>query len=126
MPFTQYLNHGVTQRSGQRGQTHSSSIPQKKGYKILNCNWRHINYEVDIIAFDKNFLVFVEVKTRSSCHYGFPDESVKYRKEKMLIDAAEIYLKQKKLYNEDRFDIVSVVKNQTEEKLYHIVNAFQG
>jgi len=44
----------------------------------------------------------------------------------MLIDATEIYLKQKNLYNEVRFDIVSVVKNKTEEKVYHIVNAFQG
>lgn len=44
----------------------------------------------------------------------------------MLIEAAEIYLEKKDRYNEDRFDIVSVVKNERDEKVYHIVDAFQG
>ena len=44
----------------------------------------------------------------------------------MLIEAAEIYLEKKDLYNEVRFDIISVVKNERGEKIYHIVDAFQG
>jgi len=111
---------------GKEGELIAQKFLKKKGFKILNCNWQHLRYEVDVIALDKNFLVFVEVKTRSSFRYGFPDESVNYRKEKMLIDAAEIYLEQKDLYNEVRFDIISVVKNETDEKVYHIVDAFQG
>tara|TARA_B110000116_G_C16371541_1_gene374365 strand:+ start:55 stop:411 length:357 start_codon:yes stop_codon:yes gene_type:complete len=111
---------------GKEGELIAQKFLIKKGFKILNCNWRHLRYEVDIIALDKDFLVFVEVKTRSSFRYGFPDEAVNYRKEKMLIEAAEIYLEQKDLYNEVRFDIVSVVKNEKDEKVYHIVDAFQG
>jgi len=111
---------------GKEGETIAQQFIEKKGFKILDCNWRHLRYEVDIIALDKDFLVFVEVKTRSTLKFGFPDESVDYRKEKMLIEAAEIYLEKKDLFNEVRFDIVSVVKNVNDEKVYHIVDAFQG
>ena len=92
---------------GKEGELIAQQFLQKKGFKILECNWQYIRYEVDIIAYDKNFLVFIEVKTRSSVRYGFPDESVNFKKEKMLIEAAEIYLEKKDLYNEVRFDIVS-------------------
>ena len=111
---------------GKEGETIAQQFLQKKGFKILDCNWRHLRYEVDIVALHKDFLVFVEVKTRSTFKYGFPDESVDYRKEKMLIEAAEIYIEKKDRYNEVRFDIVSVVKNEKDEKVYHIVDAFQG
>jgi len=111
---------------GKEGELIAQQFLQKKGFTILECNWQHLRYEVDIVALDKEFLVFIEVKTRSSFKYGFPDESVDYRKEKMLIEAAEIYLEKKDLYNEVRFDIVSVVKNERDEKVYHIVDAFQG
>ena len=111
---------------GKEGELIAQQFLQKKGFKILEYNWQQIRYEVDIIAYDKEFLVFIEVKTRSSMRYGFPDESVNFKKEKMLIDAAEIYLEKKDLYNEVRFDIVSVIKNEKEERVYHIVDAFQG
>lgn len=111
---------------GKEGETIACEFLQKKGYKILDCNWRHLRYEVDIVALHKGFLVFIEVKTRSTFKFGFPDESVGFRKEKMLIEAAEIYIEQKDLFNEIRFDIVSIVKNEKDEKIYHIQNAFQG
>tara|TARA_B100000780_G_C21048969_1_gene421151 strand:- start:473 stop:721 length:249 start_codon:yes stop_codon:yes gene_type:complete len=75
---------------GKNGELIAQEFLQKKGFKILNCNWEHLRYELDIIAYDKEFLVFIEVKTRSNMRYGFPDESVNFKKEKMLIDAAEI------------------------------------
>ena len=111
---------------GGEGELIACDFLQKKGYDILHRNWRHFQYEVDIIAKHKNFVVFVEVKTRSTYKYGFPDESVNYRKERMLIEAAEIYLEKEDLFNEVRFDIVSIVKNENEEKIYHIEDAFQG
>ena len=111
---------------GKEGELIAQKFLNKKGFKIIDRNWQHLRYEVDIIAYDKKFLVFIEVKTRSSMRYGFPDESVNFKKEKMLIDAAEIYLEKKDLFNEVRFDIVSVIKNEKEEKVYHIVDAFQG
>ena len=101
---------------GKEDETIAQQFLQKKGFKILNCNWRHLRYEVDIIALDKDFLVFVEVKTRSTFKFGFPDEAVDYQKEKMLIEAAEIYLEKKDLYNEVRFDIISGWKMKEAKK----------
>ena len=69
-------------------------------------------------------LVFVEVKTRSTFKYGFPDESIDHKKENRLREAAEIYIEHKDLHNEIRFDIVSIFKNNLEEKIYHIIDAF--
>tara|TARA_B100000767_G_scaffold146315_1_gene137902 strand:- start:509 stop:724 length:216 start_codon:yes stop_codon:yes gene_type:complete len=71
-------------------------------------------------------LVFIEVKTRSNLKYGYPDEAVDFKKEKMLIEAAEMYLEKENLTYEVRFDIVSVIKNESEEKIFHIIDAFQG
>tara|TARA_B100000900_G_scaffold385375_1_gene374966 strand:- start:1504 stop:1701 length:198 start_codon:yes stop_codon:yes gene_type:complete len=58
---------------GKEGEIIAQQFLQKNGFKILNCNWRHLRYEVDIIALDRDFLVFVEVKTRSTFKFGFPD-----------------------------------------------------
>ena len=64
------------------------------------------------------------MKTRSTFKYGFPDESIDRKKENRMREAAEIYIEQENLHNEIRFDIVSIVKNNLEEKVYHITDAF--
>ena len=48
---------------GNEGELIAQQFLQKKGFKILHCNWQHLRYEVDIVAYDKEFLVFIEVKT---------------------------------------------------------------
>lgn len=111
---------------GKDGELAAISFLQNKNYNILEQNWRYLKYEVDIICSHNNLIIFTEVKTRSSYKYGFPDESVNFKKENMLLDAAEIYLEQNDLNNEVRFDIISIVKNEKEEKIYHIIDAFRG
>ena len=54
----------------------------------------------------------------------YPDESIDHKKENRLREAAEIYIEQENLHNEIRFDIISIVKNNFEEKVYHITDAF--
>ena len=97
---------------------------RQKGFIIIALNWRHLHYEIDIISKHQNVLVFVEVKTRSTFKFGFPDESIDHKKENRLREAAEIYIEQEDLHNEIRFDIISIVKNNFEEKVYHITDAF--
>ena len=80
-----------------------------KGYEILERNWHNIHKEVDIIAKDGQFLVFVEVKTRRSNEYGEPDLAVTKRKQRMLIAAANAYITRNKLDVETRFDIISII-----------------
>ena len=109
---------------GHLGENIAKKFLQQKGFIIIALNWRHLHYEIDIISKHQNVLVFVEVKTRSTYRYGFPDASIDHKKENRLREAAEIYIEQKDLHNEIRFDIVSIVKNNLEEKIYHIIDAF--
>lgn len=111
---------------GTQGETIAIAYLQNKQHKILERNWRYLKYEIDIISWHNNLIIFTEVKTRSSYKYGFPDESVNNKKELMLVEAAEIYLEEKDLYYEVRFDIISIIKNEKESKVYHIEDAFRG
>ena len=95
-----------------------------KAYQILSRNWRYEKAEVDIIAFDKNFLVFIEVKWRKSDEFGAPHEAVNIQKENLLKFAAEQYLEKMNLENEVRFDIISIVGEEPNVKIEHIEWAF--
>ncbi len=96
----------------------------EKGYTIIETNWRFDKDEIDIIAKDGNDLVIVEVKTRSTDQYGFPEDAVDSLKEGFLIRATEAYLEENDLDVDSRFDIVSIILNDKETKIYHIVDAF--
>lgn len=95
-----------------------------KGYEILERNWHNIHKEVDIIAKDGQFLVFVEVKARRSNEYGEPDLAVTKRKQRMLIAAANAYITRNKLDVETRFDIISIIFKDGESVIDHIEDAF--
>lgn len=98
---------------------------ENKGYKILETNWIYGHKEVDIIAKDKDTLVFVEIKTRQSPCLIDPEISVDVYKQNNLIWAANNYVINNKLDMDVRFDIVSiVVNNNNEKKIEHIENAF--
>ena len=109
---------------GRQGENIAKDFLKHRGFIIIAMNWRHLHYEIDVVARQQNILVFVEVKTRSTFKFGFPDESIDHKKETRLREAAEIYIEHKDLHNEIRFDIVSIVKNNLEEKVYHITDAF--
>ena len=109
---------------GKRGEDLAVNYLINKGYQILERNWRSGHKEIDIIALDGNTLVAVEVKTRQSNTYGEPDIAVGVMKQKMLIWAAEAYVRYKNLDVEIRFDIISIVMTNTEIHLEHLEDAF--
>jgi putative endonuclease len=94
---------------GKRGEDIASEYLTKLGYTILERNWRIGKAEIDIIAKDGEILIFVEVKTRSSAHFGSPEESISNYKENLIIDAAGRYMEQINHDWEIRFDIISIV-----------------
>jgi putative endonuclease len=94
------------------------------GYQILERNWRSGHKEIDIIALDDTTLVVVEVKTRKSDDYGEPDIAVGITKQKMLIWAADAYVRYKNLNVDVRFDIISIVISDEEPEIEHIEDAF--
>ena len=63
----------------------------KKGFIIKVCNWRYKRAEVDIIAEYQNLIVFIEVKTRSSELFGYPEDAVNRRKQELFAKAAAAY-----------------------------------
>lgn len=95
-----------------------------KGYAVLHYNWRSGHKEIDIIARQRDVLVFVEVKSRSSEEFGSAADAVDYKKIKRLISAAESYILRNRVDLKFRFDIVTVVGNCEPYRIEHIEDAF--
>lgn len=94
-----------------------------KGGKVIEKNYRTKIGEVDIIAKLNGELVFVEVKSRSNINYGYPSESVNYKKKRKITNVAKYYILENSLENLSiRFDVIEIYFN--EKKINHIVNAF--
>ncbi len=96
---------------------------EKKGFCILERNYRCRQGEIDLVARDGRYLVFVEVKYRSGQKTGHPVEAVHWRKQQRIIQTAMYYCYQHRIPDTQpcRFDVVTVLGDQTE----HIENAFE-
>lgn len=93
---------------GKNGESLAVDFLKGKGYTILCQNWRHKQYEIDIIATKGKKLHFVEVKTRSSDFYGHPEDSVTKKKFRFLKNAADEYLFLNPGHKWIQYDIVSI------------------
>lgn len=80
-----------TTLAGRSGEETAVIYLQKKGYKIIGRNFKSKFGEIDIVALDGNVLVFVEVKTRWSREYGYPEEAVTPWKLRSIIKTADYY-----------------------------------
>ena len=109
---------------GKEGERIAANFLIKKGYHILERNFRYERAEIDIIATHKNLLIVVEVKTRNSSFFGNPQDFVRPTKIKLLVKAANYYIEEEGIKLEVRFDIIAILKNKTLEKIEHIENAF--
>jgi putative endonuclease len=96
----------------QFGEDEACKFLRKQKLKIRDRNYSVRGGEIDIIAEDKNFVIFIEVKTRSDSKYAQPWENVRYKKIKNLKTAARQYIYEHKLQGREfRFDVVSIVLN---------------
>ena len=96
----------------------------KKGYDILETNYRFGKAEVDIIAKLNDTLAIIEVKTRSSLDFGNPEDFVKPKQIQRLVKAVDDYVVTNQLEVDVRFDIVAIVKENKGFKIEHLENAF--
>ena len=111
--------------TGEKGETIAAAYLKKNGYRILETNFRCSLGEIDIIARDKEELVFVEVKTRKSLDLGYPEQAVGIKKQKKISQLALFYLQKKNLTNaKARFDVVAVMMSETSNEVKLIKNAF--
>lgn len=97
---------------------------EANGYTIIEKNFRCYKGEIDIIARDNSFLVFVEVKYRSKNSFGYSAEAVNIHKQNIIYKVAQCYLSLHKEYMEApcRFDVIAFDSHE----LTHIKNAFGG
>ncbi|WDV47681.1 YraN family protein [Clostridiaceae bacterium M8S5] len=109
---------------GQKGEDIAIKYLKKLKYKILERNYAKKTGEIDIIAKDKEIVVFIEVKARKSDNYGNPSDAVNTAKQKNIIKTALLYQSINKLNNTQfRFDIVEVFMHK-KDKINHLINAF--
>jgi len=110
---------------GQEGERIAERYLSKKGYRLVERNYRCPVGEVDLIVLDRRVIVFVEVKTRRHERFGPPLESVHPRKQQKMIKAALWFLSDHKLHERDaRFDVVGISFGGQEPVVEHIENAF--
>ena len=110
---------------GMQGQAAAKQFLTKKGYEVINENYRLRSSEIDIIAKDGDYIVFVEVKFRKGLLHGLPRESVGRAKQKKIIKAAMHYISVTEKTEQDyRFDVVEILENDGKLFANHIENAF--
>ena len=98
-------HHNTT---GKLGEQMASEYLMQKGFVILHKNWRHSHWEVDVIASNKNVLHFIEVKTRRTKKFGYPEDDVTKKKVTNLINASEEFLYLYPEWTRIQFDILSI------------------
>ena len=109
---------------GSRGEELAAGLLTGKGYAIRDRNWRSGRTEIDIIAENSEFIVFVEVKSRSANYSVHPAEAVNVPKQRTIISAASNYIDRHNLAKEARFDIITVIFGHNGPEIDHIENAY--
>jgi putative endonuclease len=99
----------------------------QKNYKILAKNYRYQKAEIDIIAEFENQIIIVEVKARKTDAFMLPQEAINKKKIRLIVSAANDFLEQNNINLETRFDVISVLPNETGKlEINHIENAFEA
>lgn len=123
---------------GRYGEDVAAKHLKKQGYRIVKRNFRSGHNEIDIIAENREFLVFVEVKARSGVgtyeyDYGTPAAAVTHAKRKRTVDAARAYLYKNETEKQIRFDVIEVYLGKScytttpeVQKIEHLVDAFRN
>ncbi len=112
---------------GKFGEDVASKYLETKGYKIKERNYRTFLGEIDIVCEYKGNIIFVEVKTRRSNKFGYPEEAVNFIKQQKIIKNALCYLSKYNLWNKNCcFDVISISisNNKDIKRIKHIRNAF--
>lgn len=109
-------------RFGTIGEKIAQNYLKNNGYEIIELNYYTKKGEIDIIAKNKDCIIFVEVKTRKNNNFGTPAMAVNYTKKKHIKSVAKIFLYKKNEFAnlEIRFDVIEVYINKGKCKINHI------
>ncbi len=108
----------LKQLLGKFGETYATTYLQKKGYHIIECNFKARYGEIDIICTKDNVLIFVEVKTRIGDEFGTPEEAVTPKKLREVIKTANYYVQcHSGVPDAMRIDVIGIVIDDISEKI---------
>ncbi|MBX2914039.1 MAG: YraN family protein [Cyclobacteriaceae bacterium] len=112
------------QQKGKDGEDLAAAFLQQAGYEILERNYRYKRSEIDLIVRKAGWLVFVEVKMRSSDAFGYPEEFVDYQKAKNIVFGAEQYTYENNYEGNVRYDVVAITMHSDKPEIRHFEDAF--
>ncbi|MFM7724484.1 MAG: YraN family protein [Bacteroidota bacterium] len=110
--------------TGKWGEEQAANYLINKGYTILARNYRHQKAEIDLIAQTGNWVVAVEVKTRTGKQVEHPFHAITKTKQRLIIKAINFYVRSWLTPVEVRMDAISVVKIQNDVVIHHLQDAF--
>jgi putative endonuclease len=131
-----YLTQESTTLFGERGERLALGFLLKENYRVVCANFKTpvgrnrlgaiVTGEIDLIAYDENFLCFIEVKTRASDEFASPLAAVDLRKQRQIIRAARMY---RRIFHlqaaKIRYDVVSIIlKNDLKPEIELFKNYF--
>jgi putative endonuclease len=99
---------GYNKKLGQWGEELASRFLINKGFEKIDSNWQKREGEIDLIFKKNDEIIFVEVKTRTNCKFGYPEESINFAKRQKLTKIINRYLKENNVELFPRFDLVVV------------------
>lgn len=111
---------------GKKGEEVAVGYLRKNGYEIVETNWICDKYEIDIIARNEEFIIFTEVKTRSSDYWENPEDAVSKGKIRRIVEAADFYLRENDIDLPARFDVIAVIWDGKKFEIDHIDDAFMA
>jgi len=115
------------QKKGQQGELLAAEFLERQGLRIASRNFRCPLGEIDLVAWDQETVVIVEVRSRYSKDFGLAQESVSVGKQQRLTRLGQWYLKQNRLEGRPaRFDVIAIDWSGGEPQITWIPNAFEA
>lgn len=111
--------------TGRWGEDIAADYLAANGYAIAERNWRMHHYEVDIIAYKEDRIIFVEVKTRSK-NEDDPLDAIDHNKIRRLIRAGQVYIDFNRIDHKIQFDIIAINGTPSDYRIEHIEDALQS
>jgi len=95
--------------TGKKGEDMAVDYLLQRDFTILHRNWRWSRYEIDVIALKDQVIHFVEVKTRRSLAFGYPEESVSKKKIERMLKSAREFQIQYSEWRQIQYSILSII-----------------
>lgn len=111
-------------KKGKEGEQEAREFLISKGYNLVDANYRYQHCEIDLVVTKNDWLIFVEVKTRTGSAFGPPEVFVTRQQRRNIRWAANHYLFSKGWQGNVRFDVVAILRTGQDDEITHFEDAF--